>query len=97
MLTNVADTSISVYHAHIQPTQQQAQCSRILSFIERRGGDWSIGEIARAMDMEKSTVSARLNNLLHTHQLVAKPHRKDRVSGITVRPLGLPGQGDLFV
>ena len=67
--------------------------------ITARGGDWSIGELAKAMDLQKSTVSARLNELLNdTKELVERPKRKDRVSGITVRPVGLPviGQGELF-
>jgi len=70
----------------------------ILSFIAARGGDWSIGELAKALDLEKSTVSARVNELLHdTKELVELPKRKDRVSGVTVRPIALPtGQRGVF-
>ena len=78
------------------PADQRA---RILAFIKARGGDWSIGELAKAMDLQKSTVSARLNELLkETKELVERPKRKDRISGITIRPVGLPviGQGELF-
>jgi len=51
--------------------------------------------------MEKSTVSARVYSLLyesHNPQIEAKPNRKDRVSGIQVRPVGFPvvGQNVLF-
>ena len=79
--------------------QSAAQRARILAFITARGGDWSIGELAKAMDLQKSTVSARLNELLNdTKDLVERPKRKDRISGITIRPVGLPivGQGELF-
>ena len=51
------------------------------------------------MDLQKSTVSARLNELLkETKELAERPKRKDRISGITIRPVGLPiaGQGELF-
>lgn len=56
-------------------------------------------KLAKAMDLQKSTVSARLNELLNdTKELVERPKRKDRISGITIRPVGLPivGQGELF-
>lgn len=56
-------------------------------------------EIAKALELEKSTVSARLHELLkETKELVERPKRKDRISGITVRPVGLPiiGQAELF-
>lgn len=40
-----------------------------------------------------------MNELLNeTRQAVGKPRRKDRLSGITIRPVGFPvvGQGRLF-
>jgi len=45
-----------------------------------------------------ATVSARLRELLDDDKLVVRPNRKDRWSGITVRPVGLPakGQQELF-
>lgn len=99
MLTNVRDTSCDSFRTHRGTGQSAAQRARILAFITARGGDWSIGELAKAMDLQKSTVSARLNELLNdTKELVERPKRKDRISGITVRPVGLPviGQGELF-
>lgn len=99
MLTNVRDTSCDSFRTHRGTGQSAAQRARILNFIKARGGDWSIGEIAKALELEKSTVSARINELLNeTKEVVERPKRKDRVSGITVRPVGLPviGQGELF-
>lgn len=91
-------TSIDAYHAHCGSGKSAAQRNRILEFIEFRGGDWSIGEIAKALNLEKSTVSARIYELLHeTQELAERAKRKDRVSGITVRPVGLPvRQSELF-
>ena len=99
MRTAVTDTSIDSFHAHRGTGKASVQRARILAFIEARGGDWSIGELANALDLEKSTVSARLNEAIYvTYELVKRPKRKDRISGITIRPVGLPvvGQGELF-
>lgn len=100
MRTAVLSTSIDAYHAHCGSGQCSMQRQRILDFIAHRGGDWSIWELSQAMSLQKSTVSARVHELLHgSHELVDRPKRKDRVSGITVRPVGLPAtgcQGRLF-
>jgi DNA-binding MarR family transcriptional regulator len=90
-------TAADAYQAH--RGQSAAQRNRILGFIKQRGGDWSIGELAQALTLQKSTVSARVNELLNdTKELVEKTRRKDRISGITIRPVGLPvdGQQELF-
>lgn len=91
-------TACDAYAAHRASGKASAQQARILAFIEAHGGDWSIGELAHALALEKSTVSARLRELLDEEKLEAKPNRKDRRSGITVRPVGLPavGQRELF-
>lgn len=98
MRTAVTDTSIDAYHAHRARGMLSEQHCKILHHIRQNGGDWSIGELAQALNMEKSTVSARLNELLNeTRQVVAAPKRKDRVSGVRVRPVRLPTkQGELF-
>lgn len=99
MRTAARSTSIDAYHTHRRSGQSAQQRNRILEFIKARGGDWSIGEIAQALTLQKSTVSARVNELLNdTKQLVERPKRKDRISGITIRPVALPfiGQGELF-
>lgn len=98
MRTAATETSIDAYHQHRGAGKAAAQRARIVEFIKAKGGDWSIGELAKALELEKSTVSARLNEALYeTHDLVERPKRRDRVSGITVRPVGLPiKQGDLF-
>ena len=91
MRINQQETSIDAFHAHRGSGQSAAQRGRILSFIKKSGGNWSIGEVAHMLGMEKSTVSARMNELLtETFELVEKCRRKDRFSGIKVRALGLP-------
>jgi hypothetical protein len=92
-------TAADAFDAHRLSGKAFAQRSRILEFIKSRGGTWSIGELAHAMDLEKSTVSARLNELLYeTHELIEAERRKDRRSGILIRPVMLPkvGQMGLF-
>lgn len=96
MRTAVRQTSIDAYHDHARAGRAAGQREKILNFIERASGNWSIGEIASALKMEKSTVSARLNELLAAKELEERPKRKDRLSGVTVRPVALPAvQGRL--
>lgn len=93
------ETSIDAFHGHRASGRAPDQRGRIVAFIREQGGDWSIGELAHAMGLQKSTVSGRVNELLNeTRELVELPKRKDMVSGIMVRPVGLPfvGQGELF-
>ena len=90
MLINQTETAIRSFHAHEGSGLASGQRELILGFIELRGGSWSIGELARALEMQKSTVSARLFELLSTGHLEERPKRKDRVSGILIRPVALP-------
>ena len=93
MLTNVPQTSMNAYHMHQSTGRARGQCLLILNYIRACGGDWSIGELAQALEMEKSTVSARVHELLHdTGELAATRKRKDRVSGVLVRPVSLAAQ-----
>lgn len=93
----VAQTSVRAFHALQDSGLAAGQRKTILGFVERHGGDWSIGEIAHSLGIQKSTISARLRELLDAGDLVERPKRKDRCSGITVRPIGLPPkQGELF-
>lgn len=99
MRTAVTDTSIDAYYAHRGAGKAAAQRTRIVDYIRAHGGDWSIGELAHALGMEKSTVSPRVHEALHkTHELVERPKRRDRCSGITIRPVVLRclGQQELF-
>lgn len=92
------ETQIDSYHAHVGNGKASYQCNRILKMIQASKRDWSIGEISRELQMEKSTVSARVNELLYvTKDLIEAPKRKDRVSGIKIRPVkAKPVQEELF-
>lgn len=93
MPTHAQTTSINAYQAHHAAGHARGQRLRILNYIRAAGGDWSIGELAQALALEKSTVSARVHELLHdSRELVARPRRKDRVSGILVRPVTIARQ-----
>ena len=84
-------TAIDAHHAHDASGLSSAQRHLIVGFIKQRGGSWSIGELARELGMQKSTISARVNECLNEFGLlVVKAKRKDRISNITVRPIGLP-------
>lgn len=88
-----APTARDAFHAHSDNGLSGGQRSKIIHFIETSGGSWSIGELAEALGMQKSTVSARLNEMLNQFcMLVEKPKRKDRLSNITIRPVGLPAK-----
>lgn len=98
MLIRQSQTAVDAFHAHRGSGKASVQRERIVEFIRSRGGDWSIGELAKALEMEKSTVSARINEALNeTRELVERTKRKDRCSGILIRPVALPPtQGSLF-
>lgn len=91
-------TAIDSFHAHGERGLASGQRATILGFIEKNGGSWSIGELAEALKMQKSTISARVNECLNEFGLlVAKAKRKDRLTNITIRPVGLPvKKGELF-
>jgi DNA-binding MarR family transcriptional regulator len=91
------ETAIDAFHAHHASGKASAQQTRILDHIKACGGHWSIGELAHVLGMEKSTVSGRVRELLDAGSIEEKPRRKDRQSGVKVRPVGLPAeQAELF-
>ena len=97
MRTAVQQTSIAAYHHQEAIGSAQCQRDEILGFIKIRGGDWSIGEVATFLGLQKSSVSARVNELLAARHVVEAPKRLDGFSGRLVRPVRLPqSQLDLF-
>lgn len=96
-MTGVAHTSVAAFYSHVNGSKASGQRADIVSFIARNGGDWSIGELSKAMGLQKSTLSAQIRECLDAGELVEAPKRRDGVSGITVRPVKIPaGQGELF-
>lgn len=98
MKIDQAPTACDSFHAHSDCGLASGQRAMIVSFIANNGGTWSIGELAEAMEMQKSTVSPRIREAIDSGELVAMKKRKDRVSGVTIRPVGLPPMnGELFL
>lgn len=93
-----APTACDAFNAHVGHGIASCQREKILGYVALMGGSWSIGELAHALHMKKSTVSARVNELLYeTCEVVVCQKRKDRISGIAIRPVALPAkQLDLF-
>lgn len=90
MRTAVAETSINAYRG-IVPSFKNGQESAILDHVAKHG-ESTIGEIAHALRMEKSTVSARQNSLRKLGYLVQGAVRKCRISGINCTPVKLPAR-----
>ena len=94
MLNNQHSTAINAYHNHLLSGKAKSQCEMIIEFIKNSNRDWSIGELAYKLKMEKSTVSARIYECLKKEKLITKEKRIDRRSGIKIRPVGVAGQID---
>lgn len=91
-----AQTSIDAYYA-LGPklSRQQAE---IIAFLGKHcHRDHTRGEIAEATGMRLSSVTGRVNELLHRFVLNEGPRRPCRVTGINAHPLRLaPAQMDLL-
>lgn len=85
------ETAIDSFHAHHNKSAVQHQI--ILDFLAnaRRYSnvDFSINELSQLMGWRHSTLSARLNEMLKSKQLVECEHRKDRYSNVMCRPVAL--------
>lgn len=96
MRTAVTETSIDAYHSSSRRTAGQLQCDRIAEYVER-AGTATIAEIAKALHMEKSSVSGRRNELIAAGRLVLAGERKCSVTNRTVQSVKVPArQGALF-
>lgn len=95
-LTNVAETSIDAYHSRSRRMLGQAQCDRIVEYVQR-AGTATIAEIAQALHIEKSNVSGRRNELIAAGRLVLGGRRQCAITGRSVQSVKLPAaQGVLF-
>ena len=96
MRTACQDTSIAAFKNYVVPYSKAGQEQRIIDFITRHGPS-TIGEIAKGLDMEKSTVSARQNGLRKAGALVFGIERHCAISGIKCKPLWFPvAQMEMF-
>ena len=96
MLTDVQDTSIDAYHSSTRRNVGKLQCDRIAEYVASVGNA-TIAEIAKALGMEKSSVSGRRNELIAAGRLVLAGERKCSVTLRTVQCVKVPAkQGSLF-
>ncbi len=82
---SASPTSICAYYAEQECFSTLRE--RIYRWIKDHKGDWSIGEVANVLRLDKSTVSGRINELLAAGALVEAPHRKDHITGRACRPV----------
>ena len=96
MRTNVAASSIDAYYSAPTRTTAKLQCDRIAEYVASVGNA-TIAEIAKALGMEKSSVSGRRNELIAAGRLVLAGERKCSVTQRRVQAVKLPArQGALF-
>ncbi|MGA4125524.1 MarR family transcriptional regulator [Ralstonia nicotianae] len=88
-MRNIAETSIDAYHSRSRRTIGQAQCDRIVEYVER-AGTATIAEIAQALHIEKSSVSGRRNELIAAGRLVLSHNRECTITGRWVQAVKLP-------
>ena len=84
MLINQAETAINHFHLVVSDALAPSLIERIRNFIEGhpRKPDWTIGEISFGMGIDKSTVSARRNEMLKLLILERGEKRCCSISGI---------------
>lgn len=97
MRTNVRESSISTYHS--LQSKFGAQTCKIMAFIHANpDANFTRREIANQLSIETSSVSGRVNQLVHDGDLIELPiKRKCSITGIMAIVLRLPlVQEDLF-
>jgi predicted ArsR family transcriptional regulator len=84
-------TSVEAYR-HLDASSQY---TLILSLM-REGGEWCIADCARELHLERSTVSARFNELRNMGKLEYAGKRPSQATGITSLHWKLKVQSTLF-
>lgn len=67
------------------------QCVRILGLLKKSGGGLTIAEINARTGLQKSSISARLRELIEVKVLIELPKRKQKIGGCLVRPVAMRG------
>jgi len=95
MKTRVTETSIDAYHS-LPLGMVSTSCQKIEDWVAANGNS-TIGEIAKGLQMEKSSVSARRNELIAANRVCLGGRRACRISGRTVETVFIsPKQNNLF-
>ena len=98
MRTAVTETSRDTYRAIRSEGVLSRREAELMAMIKPKR-DYSLMEIAEALDWQVSTVSARVNALIASDHLVRPPGytRKCSITARTIHPVRLPiVQRDLF-
>jgi hypothetical protein len=79
-----ADTAINHFHIVVSDELAPSLIERIRNFIEGhpRKPDWTIGELAFGMELEKSTISARRREMIDAGLLELSEKRCCSISGV---------------
>ena len=88
---NQAPTAIDHFHQSVAGTLAPSLQERIRNYMagHPRKPDWTIAELAHGMGLDKSTISARRNEMLKLFILEKGPKRHCSITGVkveTVRP-----------
>lgn len=85
----VAETSVLAYRHHEKTGKLSAQCQHILACLNP-GRDYSRRELIAITDMELSSITGRVNELVGVGLLVELAPRKCRLTGRSITPVALP-------
>ncbi len=69
MKTNVSETSINCYHSHVVPAKELNQCDLVEVEISRQKV-CTRRMVAKALGIETSTISARVNKLIAEDRVI---------------------------
>jgi len=86
MKTNAASTSIDNYHAQVVGSIAPNQQARILAVMQA-GRDYSMCELGRLTGIDKSSISARLNQMCKDGTLEHGQRRECSISRVSIRPV----------
>ncbi|MET3445989.1 hypothetical protein C0Q88_09800 [Ralstonia pickettii] len=88
----VTQTSMDAFRRNRATSTAKLQCDRIADYVAR-SGTATIAEIAQALRIEKSSVSARRSELIAAKRLELDEERKCGVTGRWVQSVRAVGAG----
>ena len=91
MRKNVTRTSKDAYKYIRTTGSNLTQYIRILGLLKKAKSGLTIAEINARTGLQKSSISARLRELLEAKVLIEMPKRKQKTGGCMARPVALRG------
>ncbi len=89
MHKNVAQTSRDAYKYIRTTGSNLTQYVRIIGLLKKSKSGLTIAEINARTGLQKSSISARLRELIEAKILVEMPKRKQKTGGCLARPVAL--------